>query len=421
MISFKDFILKEFSSIEKDYSQNYRKYKRKLIAELDLISSPSYRRDYWKNIKLDFLKQEWKCLHSSSNFHERLTQNYLKELVGKNNYINIVFFNGFLYSLDDISTSHFLKLEQIHGDYDKLLEKKKEIFSYFQRKNLLKNWLLSFNEIINDEIVSIKLTEGKKLAQTVRLIFITDNDNSTPLICPQIFFNIEDGAELNLIEEHFSMGRVLNNYSLKFIIGENATVHHFLFQNESQNSIHINHTYVEQKKESNYISYVLQKGSQTSIVQKTINLIEEHSHCKLYGLSLPKNKQAFNNLTTIAHSAPETTSDQLYRGILEDETFLNFTGIVRVDHKSPFTNSGQLNQNLILSENATSISRPRLEILNDNVKCTHGATCRNINPEEFFYLKSRGIHPKDCKRLLIAGFAQDFYNHIKESFPEWKP
>jgi len=139
----------------------------------------------------------------------------------------------------------------------------------------------------------------------------------------------------------------------------------------------------------------------------------EGAESHLYGLYVISGKQHVDNHTIIDHAKPHCPSREVYKGVLDGKAQGVFNGKIIVRPDAQKTDSKQSNKNLLLSEDAIINTKPQLEIYADDVKCTHGATVGQIDPEAVFYLRSRGIGADDAKRLLTFAFANDVTERIK--------
>jgi Fe-S cluster assembly protein SufD len=137
--------------------------------------------------------------------------------------------------------------------------------------------------------------------------------------------------------------------------------------------------------------------------------IESH----LYGLYLSGGSQLVDNHTIVDHRKPHCQSNELYKGVMQDEAVGVFNGKIFVRKDAQKTNAFQKNNNLMLSKKALVDSKPQLEIFADDVKCSHGSTIGQFNEDALFYLKSRGIGSEKAKALLVHAFAFD----VTEKFP----
>jgi Fe-S cluster assembly protein SufD len=142
--------------------------------------------------------------------------------------------------------------------------------------------------------------------------------------------------------------------------------------------------------------------------------------CLLNGLYQISNHQHVDNHTTLDHAKPHGTSRELYKGILDGQATAVFNGRIIVRKDAQKTDAIQRNKNLLLSENAVIDTKPQLEIYANDVRCTHGATIGQLDPEAMFYLRSRGLGAQAARHLLIAAFAAEIVDEIKiESVRDW--
>src|SRR5437588_539077 len=122
--------------------------------------------------------------------------------------------------------------------------------------------------------------------------------------------------------------------------------------------------------------------------------------------------QQFDYHTLQEHAAPSTTSDLLYKGVLKDKARSVFSGLIRADYGAQKTNAFQLNRNLILSEGARADSMPKLEIMANDLRCTHGASTSRLNDDQIFYLMSRGLPRAVAVRMMVDGFLSEIFDRI---------
>lgn len=143
-----------------------------------------------------------------------------------------------------------------------------------------------------------------------------------------------------------------------------------------------------------------------------LNLIGEGAEGRMSGFYFTDGKQHLDHDTQQNHLAPNTTSDLLFKGVLTEESRSVWQGMIYVAPGAQKTDGYQANRNLVLSKKARADSIPGLEILANDVRCTHGATVGKIDPEELFYLRSRGIQLHDAERLIVEGFFDPIMQRI---------
>jgi len=134
----------------------------------------------------------------------------------------------------------------------------------------------------------------------------------------------------------------------------------------------------------------------------------------LLAVSVSDGSQEFDARTLQDHVSPHTASDLLYKNALKGHSRNTFGGLIRVEPHAHFTDAYQKVRNLLLDDDAEANSMPGLEILADNVKCTHGATSGQIDADEMFYLRSRGITPAVAQQLIVKGFLNEVIERLEQ-------
>lgn len=147
------------------------------------------------------------------------------------------------------------------------------------------------------------------------------------------------------------------------------------------------------------------------------NLAHSGVELDIYGLFTGKNSDQFNIETIQRHTAPSAVSNLFIKGVFDDKSRFNYQGLIRLEKDAQQSHAYQKNQNLILSPGTFVESKPYLEILANDVFCTHGSTTGKINDEQLFYLKSRGISQEEAKKVIVQGFVYEIIEKIKEKIP----
>ena len=194
------------------------------------------------------------------------------------------------------------------------------------------------------------------------------------------------------------------------VVGRGATVEHYKIQDEPDTGFHLGLLDVRQGPDSRFSSLSVALGSRIARHEVRVRLEGEGAHTTINGLYLPGGDSHHDNPILIEHAAPRCTSRQLYKGIATDRGHGVFNGRIVVLPAAPGTDASQTNQNLLLSDHAEIDTRPRLEILTDDVKCTHGAAVGALDPDAIFYLPvawsapragqghaHRGLRPRDAR------------------------
>jgi Fe-S cluster assembly protein SufD len=228
---------------------------------------------------------------------------------------------------------------------------------------------------------------------------------------PRNLIIVGAGSQVQIVERYTGTGRYLTNSVTEIVVGENAIVEHIKLEEESGESFHVATIQVQQERNSNFKSHNISLGG--LLVRNDVNAILS-SGCEstLNGLYLLNGKQHIDNHTALDHAAPHAASHELYKGILDGTSSAVFNGKIYVRKDAQKTDAKQTNKNLVLSENAVINTKPELQILADDVRCTHGATVGQLDEEALFYLRARGINQTDARNLLVFAFAQDVIDRI---------
>lgn len=261
----------------------------------------------------------------------------------------------------------------------------------------------------------IRIPEDAVVESPVHLLFLSGSEMEEVLIQPRVFIIAEKNSQVKIIESHFSTNAdkvYLFNSVTEVITEENAVVNYFKIQNESDLAFHVSRLQVRQEASSSFNSFAVTFGG--SLVRNDLNSVlgGEYAETSLNGLYLAEGKRHIDNHTVIDHAVPHCSSNELYKGILDDKGRGVFNGKVIVRKDAQKTQAYQSNKNLLLSRQAKIDTKPQLEIFADDVKCSHGATVGQLNEEAVFYLQSRGIGIETAQSILINAFASDVIDLI---------
>jgi len=221
-------------------------------------------------------------------------------------------------------------------------------------------------------------------------------------------------AELEIIE-HFVGSDVagLTNSLTAIRLEAGARCEHYRLQLEGTKQYHLGRVEIAQQRDSNYILHAVELGSMLSRVDVVNGLNEPGAESELNGLFVLSGRQHVDHHTRMAHEAPHCKSRENYRTVLDGRSRGVFNGKVVVAEGAVKTDSAQSNANLLLSNRAEIDTKPELEIYNDDVKCAHGATVGQLDKNQLFYLKSRGLSEDEAKQLLTFAFADELLAKMK--------
>jgi Fe-S cluster assembly protein SufD len=228
---------------------------------------------------------------------------------------------------------------------------------------------------------------------------------------PRNLILVGANSQVRIVERYRGRGPYFTNAVTEIVVGENSIVEHVKLEEESPDAFHVATIQVHQSRNSNFKSHNISLGG--LLVRNDVNaVLSTGCESTLNGLYLANGKQHVDNHTAIDHAAPHASSHELYKGILEGASSAVFNGKIFVRKDAQKTDAKQTNKNLVLSENSVINTKPELQILADDVRCTHGATVGQLDEEALFYLRARGINKTDARDLLIYAFARDVIDRI---------
>jgi Fe-S cluster assembly protein SufD len=232
---------------------------------------------------------------------------------------------------------------------------------------------------------------------------------------PHLLLVTDELAKVTVIEHFRSLNEDATGFACgvnDLVAGPGAKVTYVCAQNWADNvvALQMNTTMVDH--DASAMSLNLNLGSRYSRFESLSRLIGEGGRSDLLAVAVAKHQQEFDARTLQDHVSPHTASDLLYKNALDDRARTIFGGLIRVEPHAHFTDAYQKVRNLLLSDDAEANSMPGLEILADNVRCTHGATSGQVNEDELFYLRTRGIPVPVAQRLIVTGFLDEVIQRL---------
>lgn len=199
---------------------------------------------------------------------------------------------------------------------------------------------------------------------------------------------------------------------LDFALDEKAEVHGYFVEHHREHRWQFSSLRAVLKKNASFHAMYLSAGGRISRLNAQIYLKEKESNTQLKGLLNLCGKATSHCHLTVEHQAPDTSSLQHFKGILNDFSRSSFEGKIKVHSKAQGTRAYQLNNNLLLSSGAIANSKPNLEIFADDVKASHGATVSQLSEDQLFYLQTRGLSPIAAREMLLSAYAQEIIQEI---------
>ena len=253
---------------------------------------------------------------------------------------------------------------------------------------------------INDPFEAFHLVQGDGAAVFPHTLVIAEDNSRVTLLEHFVSANPEDrGFACGVNDLVLKPGSKLNYVSIQEWSGKFV-------------SVQVNSTVAA--KDSAALNLALNFGGKYSRLESVSRMIDSGARSDMLAISVARDAQEFDQRTLQDHQKPDTTSDLLYKNALHDQSRTIFSGLIKVEPGAHRTDAYQKVRNLLLSDEAEANSMPGLEILADDVRCTHGATSGQVEPEELFYLKSRGINDLAAKRLIARGFLNEVVDRLSK-------
>jgi Fe-S cluster assembly protein SufD len=407
----------ELVKSENSYQAAFRSV-RPTVAWLELVRNsamdrfeqldfPSVKEEDWKYTNLATLAKEEFVPVTSASTDAREVEGYAETAE-----THLVVVDGFL--CEDLSMTTGLG-DVVAIDLFSAVEDAR--YNKIVRKYLARNagyhnnGLAALNTAFLQSGVFLWIPKNVKLERPVQITFVADAGANFP----RLLVVAEENSSATLIESFVSSngGKYFTNAIAEIVLKDGAQLEHYRVQRESNNSYHVSTTSAELGRASRYDTTSINLGAQLSRHDVSVVMDHEGAETSVDGLYMVGSDQHTDTHSVIDHKQPHCTSHQLYKGILDGNGRAIFNGKVFVREGAQKTDAMQTNKNLLLSDKARVDTKPQLEIYADDVKCAHGAAVGQIDPEELFYLETRGIGPELGRSLLTYGFAEEVIGKIK--------
>lgn len=261
--------------------------------------------------------------------------------------------------------------------------------------------------------IFIHVSAGHQEDKPLFIINVSSNENSVSH--PHLLLVAEKNSKISvafITVNQTPEKKTIANPVNEIVVMENAYVEFDFIQLDGTEATQLSHTYAYQKRNSVFDINTITLGGK--MIRNNLNIMMDDEGCEshLNGLYITNDKQHVDNQTSVYHAKPNCQSNELYKGILEDNSTGVFNGRIFVLKDAQKTIAYQSNKNVLLSDNAIMYAKPQLEIFADDVKCSHGATTGQLDEDALFYLRSRGIGEQNAKALLNFAFASDVVEKI---------
>lgn len=273
--------------------------------------------------------------------------------------------------------------------------------------------LVALNTAFVQDGVFIYVPKGVEMDRPIQIINLLMSDENLFVQYRNLVVMEESSKASIVICDHtLSAQKFLSNVVTEVVAKPNSNLELIKMQNEHNDSAQLSHTYVHQQRDSKVTTNTISLHG--GFIRNNLNVLLDDVGCESnsYGLHLTDRTQHIDNYSFIDHAKPHCTSNELFKGIMDDQATGAFNGRILVRRDAQQTQAFQSNNNLLLTADAKMNTKPQLEIYADDVKCSHGATVGQLDMEAKFYMQARGIGEKEAKLLLMIGFAHDVVKKI---------
>ena len=278
-----------------------------------------------------------------------------------------------------------------------------------ERFNIGRNGFAALNTAFA-EVATLRISKDTSVDEPIEFNFAADEGSAR---FPHLLIIAEAGSKATIVEKYASESRSFTNSAVQIVVEDNANLTHYRVQKESPDAYHYGVTEIAVGRGGVYNSTNINLGAALSRHDIELKFTAEGGEAFVDGLYMLNGSQHADTHSIIDHTVPNCTSHQNYKGVMNDKSRAVFNGKVFVRENAHGTDAHQSNKNLLLSNEARVDTKPQLEIFNDDVKCSHGATVGQLEEEELFYLLTRGLPENLARNLLTYGFAEEIINKIE--------
>lgn len=289
------------------------------------------------------------------------------------------------------------------------------VTEYFGKQaNVQNDAFVALNTAFSQNGVFIKVNDNVIIDRPIALYFIGDGTSSQSIYNVRNLLLIGKSAQLTVLEKFDTLGeqKSFTNAVNEIHVAQNANARYFKIENDTESAYHISNVSVVQERDSNFTANTIALNG--AMVRNNLDIKINGEGCEAYmnGLYMLGGKTHVDNHTVVDHMMPNSYSNELYKGIMNDKSKGVFNGKIFVRQDAQKTNAFQSNKNILLTNDATVNTKPQLEIWADDVKCSHGCTTGQLDQEALFYLQARGIKKEKARAILLHAFASDVIENL---------
>jgi Fe-S cluster assembly protein SufD len=400
----------------REFPDWFREQQRTAWKQFESLPSPTRKDQLWRFSNVDLL--DLSPFKFSAELSDDDRRNVLKYSRGLDDFAaRIIFANDQLIERDVVS-EQLKKRGVIFQPLERAMVEHAELF----RKHFMSQPAVlgsakfaALHKALVSSGTFLFVPRGVEIERPIEIFHWLRGENVS--VFPHLLLVADELAKVTVIEHFGSCDKKAAGFACgvnDLISGPGAKITYVCAQTWGENvrAVQMNTTTVDH--DASAMSLNLHLGGKYSRFESLSRLIGEGGRSDLLAVSVATGDQEFDARTLQDHISPRTASDLLYKNALDDRARCTFGGLIRVEPHAHFTDAYQKVRNLLLSDDSEANSMPGLEILADNVRCTHGATSGQINEDELFYLRSRGIPVSAAQRLIVTGFLNEVIQRLDQ-------
>ncbi|MEE8387679.1 MAG: Fe-S cluster assembly protein SufD [Acidiferrobacterales bacterium] len=267
--------------------------------------------------------------------------------------------------------------------------------------------------LVNDGLF-IHVESNVALVKPIEVIYLSQTNDTSLLIQSRNLVVLDAGAKATLIERFIGAdgSHYFHNNLTEILVRESASLNHYRVQEESRSAYHLSSVTLALDKQSDYHAMTLAFGGGWARTEYNTIFKQEGAKCNLSGLYTVGDRQLNDFHLNVEHRVPACVSRAEFKGILYGNGRAVFDGRIVVNKNAQKSDAQLVNDNLLLTTGAEVDTKPQLEIYADDVKCSHGTTVGQLDSQQIFYLRSRGIDDITARKMLCVGFANEMLQRI---------
>ena len=261
----------------------------------------------------------------------------------------------------------------------------------------------------------VETQAGAEAAHAVHLVYVSTERDRPYTTHPRTLVVAGPNSRLIVLESYVGLGdgAYFTNAATEIVAHEGSSIEHYRYMAESNKAFHVGSSYARLERDSSFRSTSFSRGARIARNGLSVLLEAPGASCVLKGLYYTTGAEHIDNHIDVDHAGPGASSDQYFKGILDDSSKAVFSGRVLVRPDAQKTYARQADKNVVLSDGARINTKPSLEIYADDVQCFHGATAGAVADDAIFYMRSRGVDEETARSLFVHGFASEIIDAIE--------